>query len=69
MSFSSEVKNNLTRIKSTAREEKISEVSGMLRSGGAIKINAKAHASFVFTSENLAVISRFRQFLKTVFLS
>lgn len=55
MSFASEAKKNLCRIKSEGYESQISELSGLIRTNGQIHILGKNKTNLTIRSENAAV--------------
>ena len=67
MSFSSRVKDELSRQVSAARHCRIAEMSAVLSLCGRVKISASDHFSIEMHTENVAVARKYFTLLKKTF--
>ena len=69
MSFSSTVKEELSRQLTTARHCQIAEMAAILSLCGRVKISASDHFAIAIHTENLAVARKYFTLLKKTFRS
>jgi DNA-binding protein WhiA len=67
MSFSSDTKNELARMKPEKKCCQLAEIAGFIRAGGTLRLSGNGRVALLLTTENPAVTRRYKTLIKEYF--